>query len=83
MPIRILFINVNRRLVQDIEQSHDARGMRYEMKRIEPLCIAQCRIRAVLQQQMNHVEVSIPCGPLQWCSFEVPTDGVDFRTMLE
>ena len=69
--------------MEDVQQRHDAAGVGHEMQGIIPLRICDVGIRAVCDEELNDINVSIASGPLHGSGNEVATESVDLRALFE
>ena len=69
--------------MQDVQQRHDATGMGHEMQGVISLRIRDIGIRAVCDEELNDINVSIAGGPLHRSSDEVPAESVDLCAVFK
>ena len=69
--------------MKDVQEGHDAARMCHEVQGVITLRIRDIGIRAVRNEELNDINVSVASGPLHWSRDEVTTEGIDFRALFE
>lgn len=82
VPLRVAAVDIER-LVQQIQQRHDRRGVRHQVQRIIPLRITDIWVGVVRNQQLDDVEVAVARSPLHGRSDEVATECIDLGACLQ
>ncbi|KAF6743274.1 hypothetical protein DFP72DRAFT_137954 [Ephemerocybe angulata] len=82
VPLRVARVHADR-LVQQIQQRHNATTMGDEVQGVVALAVGDGRVRAVRNEQVDDVEVAVARGPLHGRRDEVAPARVDVRALLE